>query len=470
MPIEHEAQWSDAPDDQDDGLEEGEQPPQVDYAEFDFNRPPFGYPTASTDYLAQPLYPQIDETEMLKWEDRIFHPKEAAFIKPPEHLPVGHPVVKAYQNLLKAAEKLTENIDDVKTVASVRSTTRDDTQKALLEEQMPGVANMSKTVTFINLNKRLMWDHLRIKRAYFQHALLYLYLYSYCPDIKENKKEAKTILDQTECVYIGHMVYPLVRSAAHKANARRKSGEIVMNHVYQVCINEVNDYSEEINETKDPNLRRHLFHELKIAMIRSLCHDYLEDFTDLSPEFLANKVAELLNFDTRIESELQREKYEGVPSDTNFFTRNEGRIMQELVALIKPPRGPKREGYQKRQIFLELPRKFRIPTFRTKISDRLNNLKTLAHTEPEGQVNKVLETIDMIDLGLWASLQPKYQNKILQGKLATLCEACLAEANRLLDQETEAVLKMGKKGALEAAQSTLLTRLKKIYALIGKAA
>src|SRR3989338_7106418 len=86
---------------------------RLDYADFDFNRPPFCYPTDEEGYSPSPLYPEIDETNLYRMEKRTFNPEEF-FPAPPEELDPESPLRKAWEHLKMRKERLEEESPPLK--------------------------------------------------------------------------------------------------------------------------------------------------------------------------------------------------------------------------------------------------------------------------------------------------------------------------------------------------------------------
>lgn len=422
-------------------------PLQREYADRDFNRPPFRYPTRDGSFAEhQPLYPQIDEQEIFEMEYRVFHPEN--FPEPPKHLPEGHPVRVAHTELFKAKNALDNSIREVRSVEpylvnpeAIRATTRSVREKVGLEPADPSPERIALNLK--TLSKRAREHHLGDKKKYFQKAIAYLYLYKHCPDVRKSPL-AEDLLDETEAMYLAHMAYAVVRSAIHNIQAERKDGGLVIDHVYAASVHGVNRYMREIKTCNNPIQRRHLYHELKCDIIRSLCHDYLEDFLMLSPEFLVNKLIQHTLADTAIEVDTKKPSYEKqtTSADTTFCSKHRERIISELTALIKPRSKKRRLGYIQRQIFEELPEPYSIPTFLTKLADRQHNLKTLdtKNIPIERQQAIVTSTIEIIQTGLRAYDNQAHKNNRLRGVLLeesdVVTDTAIQEARRLLEIES----------------------------------
>lgn len=448
-------------------LDHQELPPQHDYSEFDFNRPPFRYrqKEVTQDYRA--AYHEIDETDVFEMEYKVFHPE--TFPNVPGFLPEGHRIRHAYKEVLKAQKKLDENISELRekhpyfnkphaalteAIKRVRARvgTGDETSKS---------SRKTRRKEDTEAAKQLMVKHLKLKQLYCQRAMTYLMLRDQCPDIPpEAKTEAtRDRFHEVEATLISHMTYAAVRSATHLIKPRRKSGELVMNHVYATCIHVVNQYLEEIRSCKDAKRKEALYKEMKLGIIRALCHDYLEDFEHLSEAFLMNKLRELLNFDTIIEEELQSSKYPGIPEDTNFVSRNSKTIGRELRALKKPPQGPSRQNYLHRQIFQELPKVSQMRTFLTKCADRRHNLDTLAAQDLDTQIKTIGDTLEMVKVGRWAR-----SNKVSgllkpSDSIFSLSGAALEQIIRMRRDHTEEIEAKGKTQMLDLCVTNFLEYL-----------
>ncbi len=448
----------DGPNESGEGvLEHQELPPQHDYSEFDFNRPPFRYrqKEAIQDYRA--AYHEIDETDVFEMEYRVFH--LGTFPEVPSLLPEGHRVRHAYKEALQAQKKLDENISELrekhpyfnKPQAALAEAIKKIRAKVGTGAEAPKLSRRTRRKEDTETAKQLMVKHLKLKQLYCQRAMTYLMLLDQCPDIPPETKpeDTRNRFHEVEATLIAHMTYAAVRSATHLIKPRRKSGELVMNHVYATCIHVMNQYLEEICPCKDPKRKEALYKEMKLGIIRALCHDYLEDFEHLSEAFLMNKLRELLNFDTIIEEELQSSNYPGIPEDTNFVSRNSRVIGRELRALKKPPRGPSRQNYLHRQIFQELPKVSQMRTFLTKCADRRHNLDTLAAQDLDTQIKTIGDTLEMIKVGKWA--RSNNINGLLRptDSICSLCGAALEQISRMKRDHAEEIEAKGKTQMLD---------------------
>lgn len=448
-------------------LDHQELPPQHDYSEFDFNRPPFRYPQKEVIQDYQAAYHEIDETDVFEMEYKVFHPE--TFPEVPSLLPEGHRVRHAHQEVLKAKKILDQNIQKIRkkhpyfnkpqiVLAEAIKRVRASVGAEGEAPNSPARAHYKENEEAV---KQLMVRHLELKQLYCQRAMTYLMLLDQCPDIPPETKteDIQNRFHEVEAILIAHMTYAAVRSATHLIKPRRKSGELVMNHVYATCIHVINQYLEEIRLCKDPKRKEALYKEMKLGIIRALCHDYLEDFEHLSEAFLMNKLRELLNFDTIIEEELQSSKYPGIPEDTNFVSRSSRVIGRELRALKKPPRGPSRQNYLHRQIFQELPKVSQMRTFLTKCADRRHNLDTLAAQDLDTQIKTIGDTLEMVKVGKWAR-----SNKISgllkpSDSIFSLCGAALEQIIRMKRYHTQEIEAKGKTQMLDLCVTNFLEYL-----------
>lgn len=446
----------DGPEESSEGvLDHQELPPQHDYSEFDFNRPPFRYPQKELAQDYRTAYHEIDETDVFDMEYRVFHPE--TFPEVPSFLPEGHRVHHAHQEVLKAKKILDQNIQKIrgkhpyfnKATAAIEEVIHEIRggmgAEGTAPSSSPEAHNKEEEV------KQLMAKHLKLKQLYCQRAMTYLTLLDQCPDIPPETKTADTRnrFHEVEAILISHMTYAAVRSATHRVKPRRKSGELVMNHVYATCIHVTNQYLEEVRVCKDPKRKEALYEEMKLGIIRSLCHDYLEDFDHISEVFLMNKLRELLNFDTIIEEELQSSKYPGIPEDTNFVSRNSKVLGRELRALKKPPRGPARENYLRRQIFEELPKASQMRTYMTKCADRRHNLETLAAKSLDNQIKTISDTLEMVEVGRWARADKRKGLLKPSDSIFSLCGAALEQIGRMLKEHSQEIETKGKTQTLK---------------------
>ena len=445
---------------------------RLDYADFDFNRPPFCYPTDEEGYSPSPLYPEIDETDLYRMEKRVFNPEEF-FPTPPEGLSPEHPLCKAWENLKMRKDRLERGITIIKNQHrhfQPEQSKIAETIKRLREQlglKIAGVTSKQKTTE--EKEKDMMEMHFKEKQLYFHQALAYLYVYK---SHFENRtpSEVDDLFDETESSFIGHMAYPIVRSAVNKYNARRESGEMVMNHVYASCVHVMNRYLKRLQKEEAPEKRRELYRRMKIAMMAALGHDYLEDFREMSEEFLENKMTQHLTLDTTIEAPLKRSGYTNLPADTNPFSRERDTVLAILHILKKPPRGhPLRESYLQHRLFEDYREKsdeIRTLALEVKNGDRLHNVHTLGVKSAANQSKYFRETGNLIELGFIA--QREWTNADFALDLVSLSEATLGRINQLQsDHETlEETTDISAEVALEKAYA--IQRVSRAQALIKR--
>ncbi len=374
------------------------------YSDFDTNRPPFRFPTREKNYQSEPSYAEVDETQILEMEDRVFHP-QATFPHPPEDLAEDHPVKKAWSKLMEAEAELMSGVEMIKTIKKfledgAKTQTGEPVSAPVLK--MLGVINPGGKGGMERLEKSNREDHLRKKKEYFQRAMCYLYLYKNCPDFPEKAAVTDDLLDETELICLGHIGYAAVRSGAHKFGAVREDGTLVMDHCYKTSVYVINRYLEELRLETDPKKRRGLYNQVKKGVLVAIPHDYKEDFVKLLESFLEDKLTQQTTWHTDIEGDLRMPGYQGIPPRSNFFTRNKRGILRMLRALTKPPKGdPLRAGYLERNLKEEWDGSItdQVLCFRVKVGDRLHNVRSVNIKPIPKQADYMIETGKIIDLG-----------------------------------------------------------------------
>ncbi|KKU78529.1 MAG: hypothetical protein UY05_C0056G0009 [Candidatus Peregrinibacteria bacterium GW2011_GWA2_47_7] len=143
---------------------------RLDYADFDFNRPPFCYPTDEEGYSPSPLYPEIDETDLYRMEKRTFNPEEF-FPAPPEELDPESPLRKAWEHLKMRKDRLDRGIATIKNQHRYFQPEQSkilETIKRLREQlglKIAGTTSQQKTPE--EKEKDMMEMHFKEKQLYF---------------------------------------------------------------------------------------------------------------------------------------------------------------------------------------------------------------------------------------------------------------------------------------------------------------
>ncbi len=417
------------------------------YARFDFSREPFNRRQTSNERVEDSPYPEIDEAWIMELEEKVFHPEDH-FPPPPADLAPDHPVQKAWAELIEAKTLLEEGVNLIKVTHGFFKRT----QKTVGNETLPqeeGMALLQAESPLHIFVKRNMRDHMRVKKEYFQRALGYLYMVQSAPECTSSH-ETEELFHQVESIFIGHMTYAVVRSATHIYGAHRQNGDLVMDHTYSTCVHVMNRYHRRIQEAKTPEARVLLYEEMKIAIMVAIPHDYMEDFEEMTQEFLEDKMTEHHTFDTTVEAPLRRSGYLLHPR-TNPFTRNKRSVLKCLRALTKPPKGsPDREGYLEKQIENgKLTPKEKIICTGVKCGDRLHNLNTLSGKPLAKQVEYLEETIAEITL-LAENVMRDYGAKHLNDELYSLNFTVADLAFILLKNHRSELEEMGKVTIVEA--------------------
>ncbi len=451
-----------------------------DYAVFYFIKHyPFRDPDLAID---EPDYQEIDESGVIEMEREVFMDVNS-FPKPPSNLSEPHKkyLNEAWDRFEKSRKDFSRNINEVKRkhtyfnsskledppdeppniISRVRTglhrRVSDAVRRAQLNltEVKDGIlaGELRRTIEAVRSvtgipnkmeDKKMMRTHFALKRIYLECALAYLYLYKGCPEIDgKEKTDAQEMFDKVECIQLAHGCYSIVQSAADRLDgrgdqsARRKSGKLVMSHVYDVCIHEMNRYQKELEETPDPKARRRIYTEMKLAIARALLHDFLEDFGEhFNAKTLRQKCIQIFNFEfhnifTVKRGSLKEEGYTGIPDNLIFIDRFWAKLLPELKALIKPKDSI--PEYISENIS-NLPQDSKVRTLKTKNADRKHGLEKL-DTLPfvVKQAYKVIDSLAIIELNIELHT-PK--NHLLEDA-AMLIDTAIEQADILFESHAE---------------------------------
>lgn len=406
-------------------------------------------------------HPEFAEAKIFELEDDVFY--KTLDFQPPEPC---HEALKAlHQELTKSHTKLLQ-------ISRRINNTHRAIEKATAVEEFSKTLRRKFQKIVMGLlgedprerDKNLMRDFLEAKNHYLRVARCYLNAYAI--QVPDKKEAAETQRDKVEVIELAHLSHSIVRSAIHHLDrygleaARRKDGSLVADHVYKVCIREMNIYLEEINSAQTAEEKSALWRKLKKAVIRAQLHDFLEDFAEVKdatsrkiPMFNAESLkAKLDQFfkATRWQESIPL-RIAGFIDPIHFFTDElwYQELLPELTALIKAPKGHRKEMFARK--IGALPEPSRTEALRTKLADREHNLLTLGLEKDAPafeKAKKICETHDLTAFALTvANDEPK--NPHLKALTNNLLTIVLAEITKLEPavvalQEDEAKREIGK--------------------------
>lgn len=405
------------------------------YFMWEKERPPHKYPNKEA-CRKRCKYIASDESVLFEIERIAFSPDE--IIPPPYILGREHKLWALYY----AMKSQSVCFDESKKVSECEDEIAKTRRKLSVSPQEPFSGGSEPTV------KDKLKKYYHEKKLYLERSLAYLYAYLACPDIPEDMKTlVEDDMHKIELTYVGHQIYSMTRSCAHSLGPLRKSGEIMMHHVYGVAVQAINRCNIRLQKVEkmeiDPNekmrRKREIYKDMKIKTIAALTHDILEDFK-IPVSGLRSKMCSMTEFDLKASMSAWTLDYEDMPDNLNFIKNNEEEIVQLLIALRKPKKPENGEddmriGYLKRQIDTQT-------KLELKIYDRMDNIKTLKYmrAKPEDyetsldvQCRKLSETFEILQIG--QSMLPYDTYDDLHEQLADLCEACFEETERLLSDD-----------------------------------
>lgn len=390
-------------------------------------------------------HPEFAEAKIFELEDDVFY--KTLDLQPPH--PCPEPLKSLHEELTESRTRLLQISRKINNThrAIEKPTAVEEFSKTLhhkLRKIVTGFLGEDPRET----DKNLMRDFLEAKSHYLRVARCYLNAYAI--QVPDQKEAAETQSHKVEVIELAHLSHSIVRSAIHQLDrngletARRKDGSLVADHVYKVCVREMNIYLEEIERAESAEERKNLWRKLKKAVIRAQLHDFLEDFTEVSktengkkkkiPMFDARTLKDKLDqfFKATRWQESIPLRIAGFADPIHFFTDElwEEELLPELTALIKAPKG-QRAGMFKRKIGA-LPEPSRTEALRTKLADREHNLLTLGLEKDAPTFEKAKKICETHDLTAFAlTVFHETQNPHLKSLIHNLIQIALDEISKL---------------------------------------
>lgn len=402
------------------------------YEGWFLNRPPFSYHIYGSEYKG------VEKGPTYALEARVFDSDQ--ILQRPD--PKEAILVEAFTKIQKYGSDFKANVKDIK---------------------KNGENHTNK--------KNLYKEHHELKKLYFQSVMIYLKLWMKNARNKGDTqtklyKEYEILFHQVETIHLAHQSYATVLTFVHDFEPLRESGDIVMDHAYNICIRGMNKYLKKIFREQDHNKRIELYNRMKKSIVVRLCHDIGEDFrrqwTSKVFEETIKRIAG--GFDSRILNLLFKEDESVETEDVenpHFISKEWDSIERMINALTKQKEKGNREGYLVRQTLenQQLTDEELEEVIDIKNDDRLDNLITLKYMKGKPQkgesrtatqLRKIAETLEIIDL-----------NEQLLKKDATIDPEQIKENSMdLITACNDELDRLQKEGKLEASDIIKKTKLK----------
>lgn len=237
------------------------------------------------------------------------------------------------------------------------------------------------------------------------------------PSIDSHTKESAELkYHRAQTIQLAFQTLLCIRSFMHDPTVgiNRDSGEVKVQHVYEVSVHQMNRYLQKIAMANNHEEKLTLYHEMKLAIIVALLHDFIEDHPHVPLQALKEVLVARTRPDTRItiREAVHREQSGHSPAYDSFIEDNWEEIVHRMQALTKPKEKKQRPGYIRRQVLEneKLSPNAKVEVLMTKLMDRMNNLKTLRYmtdlydeagtllkSGAARQMNKIHETIELLE-------------------------------------------------------------------------
>ena len=390
------------------------------------SRPPFSYS------IEDPAYKGIEKGSVYALEAKAFNADQ--IITPPD--PSESVLVEAFTKIQSYGKDLRENIETIKK-----------------NSQAP------------NNKKELYKNHHDLKKLFFQSIMIYLRLWMKKERDGGNSQTQKyqdyeMLFHQVESIHLAHQSYTTVLTFVHDFEPLRESGDLVMDHAYNICIRGMNKYLKKIFAEKDLLKRVALYHRMKKSIVVRLCHDMGEDFRkQWSSKVFQETIRRIAGgFDSRILNLLFKEDDETIDDDVenpHFISEEWPSIERMINALTKPKNKADRKGYMRRQTLenQELTEEELEDVVDIKSDDRLDNLTTLKYmkgkpnegeTRVQTQLRKIEETLEILEINKDYCKRRPNHCELIEENSKDLVEACLNELHRLQTEgqlESDGIIK-----------------------------
>jgi len=414
-------------------------------------------------------HPEFAEARIFELEDEVFY-KTLDFQLPkpcPESLKTLHEeLTRSHTRLLQISRRINNThraIEKPTVLEEFKTTFRREFQKI-------GLSIFGEDPR--ERDKNLMRDFLEAKSHYLHVARCYLR--AYAMQVPAKKEAAETQSHKVEVIELAHLSHSIVRSAIHQLDrqgletARRKDGSLVADHVYKVCVREMNIYLKEIEQAESVEKKAALWRKLKKAVIRAQLHDFLEDFAEVKivkegeketiTMFEAGGLKDKLDqfFKATRWQESIPLRVAGFTGPIHFFTDElwYTELLPELTALIKAPKGQRRGMFANKIGTLEEP--LCTEALRTKLADREHNLLTLGLEKDAPTFEKAKKICETHDLTAFAlTVAHDTQNPHLKGLIHNLLDIVLVEIHKL-EPEVNALSGDQAKRELDKIEDTTL--------------
>lgn len=424
------------------------------YEEWFLKRPPFSVK------IERPPYKGVDVGSTYLMEAKVFSADEIV-----ENLQISSKnpkILEAQSKVIAYGAALRENIAAIeRTSHNEQKTLQEKAGEAtlygiqavlgnLLEGLQSATGKPSRALVERTVKKNLYREHHNLKKLYFQSILILLTLWNRELESQGERdsqvyKENEMLYHQTEAVHLAHQTYSTVLTFVHDFDPLRESGDIVMDHAYNICIRGMAKHLKRIHQPGASHEEKiAIFKELKKSIVVRLCHDMGEDFREQwNSKVFEDTIKRIAGgFDSRILNLLFGEGKPIEVQNPHFISEEWESIERMINALTKPKEKAKREGYLERQTLgnAELTEEELREVLDIKVDDRLDNLATLKYmkgkptkgeTRIQTQLRKIEETLEILDINLkYCEANPAACEQIKENA-QDLISACMSEISRM---------------------------------------
>jgi len=370
-----------------------------EYRAWILSRPPFSYKTLQADY------PEIDETLLFQMEHRVYHMSDWILESEDRLGSQYSDLFRKYRNTLRRFKSSIQTYKSLDQLAHSKSLRQAKNSLTTVLEAREGRNGQSRILKFFRERFLEIEDRIKDERENFfkwqsnllktQFALLAII--SQESESETIKAESLERLDETETILLAVKAYEKNKSFTHDDELLRQSGELTMNHIYQMCIHNMRRV---LIKLEDPSLshleRRRLYRKLKMNLKRDMDHDSREDLEHLKEEDHIVTDIRLSGLDTREISKIRTagwqeslcipfSEYGQTKSEVDVLTKTKCPLLKQHACPIDILRykildNPKLTDEQRLECII------------SKLHDRHHNLWTLKYMKAKYKKGVLIET------------------------------------------------------------------------------